>query len=204
MSHIRDGIRDGRFHSGGRIVEAELRRNLGVSRSSIREAFSRLAAEGLLEVNLYRGASVKALTPADIKDLLEIREVVEGLVARGAATHIHLEGNAEKIRLAQEKLDAAENDIDNIDTYFQANTDYHNALLEISGNARLPAMMDHLYTTFFREQTGVLLDREAVHRSNDDHRRITDAILRSDTGSAEALMRCHVQRTAFNLAQALK
>jgi DNA-binding GntR family transcriptional regulator len=40
-----------------------------------------------------------------------------------------------------------------------------------------------------------------VRRSNEDHRRITDAILRGDTGLAEMLMRSHIQRTAYSLAQ---
>lgn len=201
MSHIREGVRTGRFAVGNRIVEAELRRSLGVSRGSIREAVSRLAAEGLLEVNLYRGASVRALTPEDIKDLLEIREVVEGLAARKAASRIHLVDYAERLRIAQQNLDAAEDDADDPDAYFRANAHYHNLLMEIGGNARLPTILEHLYTTFFRAQAGTLMNHASVRRSNDDHRRISDAILRGDTGSAEMLMRCHIQRTAYSLAQ---
>ena len=204
MSHIREGVRSGRFAVGSRIIEAELRRILGVSRGSIREAVSRLAAEGLLEVNLYRGASVRALTLEDIADLLEIREVVEGLAASKAASRIHLADNAERLQLAQQHLDAAEDDADDPDAYFRANAHYHNLLIEIGGNARLPSMLDHLYTTFLRAQAGLLMNHASVRRSNDDHRRISEAILRGDTGSAEMLMRCHIQRTAYNLAQRMQ
>ena len=201
MSHIREGVRSGRFAVGNRIVEAELRRNLGVSRGSIREALSRLAAEGLLEVNLHRGASVRALSPQEIKDLLEIREVVEGLAARKAASRIGMADYAERLRLTQKRLDAAEDNAEDPDAYFRANADYHSLLLEIGGNTRLPAILDHLYTTFFRTQASGLMSHASVRRSNDDHRQITDAILHGDTGLAEMLMRCHIQRTAYNLAR---
>ncbi|MGH8778839.1 GntR family transcriptional regulator [Paraburkholderia sp.] len=201
MSHIREGVRSGQFAVGSRIIEAELRRNLGVSRGSIREAVSRLAAEGLLEVNLYKGASVRALTNDEIRDLLEIREVVEGLAARKAASRISVADYAERLRLAQKRLDTAEDDAEDPDAYFRANADYHSLLLEIGGNSRLPAILDHLYTTFFRAQAGGLMSHGSVRRSNDDHRRITDAILRGDTGLAELLMRSHIQRTAYLLAQ---
>jgi DNA-binding GntR family transcriptional regulator len=201
MSHIREGIRSGKFAVGNRIIEAELRRNLGVSRSSIREAISRLAAEGVLEVNLYKSASVRALSPIEIRDLLEIREVVEGLAARKAASRIAMADYAERLRLAQKRLDVEEDNEDDPDAYFRANTDYHSLLLEIGGNTRLPAMLHHLYTTFFRAQASRLMNHASVRRSNDDHRRITDAILRGDTGLAEMLMRAHIQRTAYSLAQ---
>jgi DNA-binding GntR family transcriptional regulator len=201
ISHIREGIRGGKFAVGNRIIEAELRRNLGVSRSSIREAISRLAAEGVLEVNLHKSASVRALSPIEIRDLLEIREVVEGLAARKAASRIGMADYAERLRLAQKRLDVEEDNADDPDAYFRANTDYHSLLLEIGGNTRLPAMLHHLYTTFFRAQAGRLMSRASVRRSNEDHRRITDAILRGDTGLAEMLMRSHIQRTAYSLAQ---
>ncbi len=204
ISHIREGIRSGKFAVGNRIIEAELRRNLGVSRSSIREAISRLAAEGVLEVNLHKSASVRALSPIEIRDLLEIREVVEGLAARKAASRIGMADYAERLRLAQKRLDVEEDNADDPDAYFRANTDYHGLLLEIGGNTRLPAMLHHLYTTFFRAQAGRLMSRANVRRSNEDHRRITDAILRGDTGLAEMLMRSHIQRTAFSLAQRSK
>jgi DNA-binding GntR family transcriptional regulator len=201
MSHIREGVRSGRFAAGSRIVEAELRRSLGVSRGSIREAVSRLAAEGLLEVNLHRGASVRALSPEEIRDLLEIREVVEGLAARKAASRIGMADYTERLRLVQKRLNAAEENTEDPDAYFRANADYHSLLLEIGGNVRLPAVLDHLYITFFRAQAGGLMSHASMRRSNDDHRRITDAILRGDTGLAEMLMRSHTQRTAYSLTQ---
>ncbi|SOE70607.1 DNA-binding transcriptional regulator, GntR family [Burkholderia sp. D7] len=201
MSHLREGVRSGRFAAGNKIVEAELRRSLGVSRGSIREAVSRLVAEGLLELNLYRGASVRALSPDAIRDLLEIREVVEGLAARKAASRIGIADYAERLQLAQKQLDVAENSAEDPDTYFRANADYHSLLLEMGGNERIPAVLDHLYITFFRAQAGGLMSHASMRRSNDDHRRITDAILRGDTGLAEMLMRSHTQRTAYSLTQ---
>ena len=83
---ITDGVKDGRYAPGQRLVEADLTAELGVSRGPLREALGRLAAEGVLELEPYRGAVVRRLTREDVEDLFSVREVLEGEAARLAAS----------------------------------------------------------------------------------------------------------------------
>ena len=78
IAFIRSGIRDGRFAPGQRLIESELQSSLGVSRGSIREAIRRLAAEHILQVELHKGARVRQLSAEEIKNIYQVREVLEG------------------------------------------------------------------------------------------------------------------------------
>src|SRR5579885_1555159 len=78
---IRWRIQHGRYRSGQRLTEADLTADLGVSRGPVREAFRRLAAEGMLELAHNRGAQVPELSAAGVDELLE---VLEPLVTAGA------------------------------------------------------------------------------------------------------------------------
>ena len=83
---IRDAIVDGRLEPGRRLKEEELARELGISRTPVREALLVLQTEGLLDVAPNRGATVRAYAAEDLDDLYQLRAVLEGFAARRAAT----------------------------------------------------------------------------------------------------------------------
>ncbi len=85
IQHLRDGIFLGRFAPGQRLITSELMTDIGVSRGSLREAFSRLAADGIVDLVPNRGAVVRRLSRVELINLFRIREVLEGLAARQAA-----------------------------------------------------------------------------------------------------------------------
>src|SRR5580692_10803726 len=77
----RDRILDGTFATGGMISEGEVCGSVGVSRTPVREAFLRLASEGILELFPKRGAFVIPVTPAEMRDVIEARLLIEGWAA---------------------------------------------------------------------------------------------------------------------------
>src|SRR5262245_18906273 len=79
---IRQGIISGRFAPGQRLVLGDLAEEIPYSRSTFREALRRLAAERLVSLIPNRGAAVQRLTPQEMTDLFEIRELLEGQAAR--------------------------------------------------------------------------------------------------------------------------
>jgi len=199
IARVREDVSQGLYAPGARVVEAELQRTLGVSRGTVREALSRLAAEGLLDLNRFRGATVRALSRQDLREILEMREVLEGLVARKAAMRIAAGHGHDEIRSAQAALDAAlEADMPN-EAYLQANLRYHETLLAVAGSARLATQVHQLSTAFVRTTTRDRLSRASFQGSNDDHRAITTAILEGDAAAAEILMRAHIRRTTLTL-----
>src|SRR5690606_3964267 len=82
---IVEGIKAGIYAPGQRLIEADLTRDLGVSRGPVREATRRLGAEGILDVLPHRGAVVRKLSRRDVAAIYQIRELLEGLAARLSA-----------------------------------------------------------------------------------------------------------------------
>ncbi|QJX02130.1 GntR family transcriptional regulator [Alcanivorax sp. IO_7] len=82
------GIGSGRYVPGQRLVEADLTRELGVSRGPVREALKRLAAERIITLTRHKGAYIRSLGREEVRDLLQNIEVLLGLAARLAAQRI--------------------------------------------------------------------------------------------------------------------
>src|SRR5215475_9139715 len=83
--NLRDAISDGRIAGGERVREEEIARNMGVSRTPVREALQRLQQRGLLVVGAGRGLVVAELRHDQVVELYAMREVLEGSAARFAA-----------------------------------------------------------------------------------------------------------------------
>src|SRR5258708_26156425 len=85
---IREAILDGRLEPGSRLKEEELARELGISRTPVREALLILHSEGLIETTPNRGALVRTHDAEDLIDLYQLRALLEGYAAGQAATRI--------------------------------------------------------------------------------------------------------------------
>src|ERR1041384_4392839 len=84
---LRDAIWDGRIARGERVREEEIARNLGVSRTPVREALQRLQQRGLLVFGAGRGLTVASLRRHRVVELYAMRRILEGSAARFAAQH---------------------------------------------------------------------------------------------------------------------
>ena len=84
---LRDAISDGRIAVGERVREEEIARDLGVSRTPVREALQRLHQRGLLVLGAGRGLVVAELGQHQVLQLYAMREILEGSAARFAAQH---------------------------------------------------------------------------------------------------------------------
>jgi DNA-binding GntR family transcriptional regulator len=193
---IRQGIVEGLYRPGERIVEKRLADDLQLSRTPIREAIRMLQSEGLVHSLPNRGATVRALTAEGIGDLYEVRgrlEALAGELAAGRATAEQLErleaaeaGFAAAVR----KMDV--NDIEAIRTVFRLNDEFHLVMLESAGNERLTQTLirtvDHpLVFQAFRHY-----NLPAMRRSAQFHRLIFEAIAAGESSRAGNLVLEHV------------
>lgn len=80
--HLQSAIRLGRYRAGDRLIPEEIAAEIGMSRMPVREAFQRLAVEGLVVIRPNRGCIVAGLTLDEIYETFEIRSVLEGLAVR--------------------------------------------------------------------------------------------------------------------------
>src|SRR5262245_61508746 len=139
---IREGIVSGRFAPGQRLVIRDLAEDIPYSRSTFREALRRLAAERLVSLVPNRGAAVQRLSAREMADLFEIRELLEGQAARRAAERIGEAGHRRRFLSMWDKV--RRGDPADRAAFIEHNQLFHATIVELSGNSRLPEMLNQL------------------------------------------------------------
>ena len=104
--HIRGAIIRGELTSGEVLLEARLAERIGVSRTPVREALSRLASEGLITLGRYRRAQVASFSMADVAEVFRLRGKLEGHAARRACRRISDEDIA-RLEAIEGEMEAA-------------------------------------------------------------------------------------------------
>jgi DNA-binding GntR family transcriptional regulator len=191
---ILKGIHEGRYAPGQRLVEAEITQELGVSRGPLREAFRRLAADGILEIQAHRGAAVRRHSRTELAELFRVREVLEGLAARLAAERIDAPGVREKVLSMLKHIHKAGPHFD-VEDHMEDNEIFHRTIFELSGNRFLQRVMTPLQMPTYRAAFFRLLKSANQKRSLDQHIAIVEAIIAGKPDRAEAAMRKHVRET---------
>jgi DNA-binding GntR family transcriptional regulator len=196
METLRAGIKEGRYAPGQRLIEADLVRELAVSRGPIREALHRLAGVGLVMIEPHRGVVVRRLSRNDVATLYEAREVIEGLAANLAAKHVKEPGHAKQLRALRQKMRKARRTKD-VANYMQVNEELHEHIVEFSGNPWLVHLIDHMHLHTFRLGfMQLMVSLEDMFASEDEHEKIIQAILDGNAQKAERAMRTHVRHSA--------
>lgn len=187
---LRDRIRKGRFVPGQRLVEADIIAETGASRIKVREALQRLATEGLVEIEEFRGASVKRFTPDQIRQIYRARMALEGLAAAefAAADRPELK---ERLGRIQDEMDAWE-ESGSHDRFAELNHAWHELILEGADNDYIRQFISYLTVPIYRLLFSTFYTKERIKRANADHRIITAAILEGRVEDAERAMRTHI------------
>lgn len=195
---IRRGIREGSYAPGQRLIEADLTRILGVSRGPLREAMSRLAADGLVDLKPNR-MTVRALTRDEVREISAVREVLEGLAARMAAERVAVGAEVADFKRLWSEMskDAARS---NTNAYVEANQRFHSAIVQLSGNPTLERLIDQLSTPLYRFQFRSRLTADRLERGHEDHTDVARAIIDGDADRAERAMRKHLRNSAKLIA----
>src|SRR5262245_26563771 len=190
---VKGAIREARFAPGQRLIEPELMRELGVSRGSVREALRRLAAEGFVEWERFRGASIIRMSRRQAVDFLELREVLEAFGAASAAARLDADGR--RALLKHERTPGAGSLIPA--SYDAYNNEFHDLILRLSGNQEISGVLNQTRLPIFRLQFNkILLLPDQIKQSRADHTRIVQAILDGDPRAAETAMRDHIRHSA--------
>ncbi len=191
---LRDAIVTGRFQPNQRLVEAELTEALGVGRSAVRTALARLEQEGLVEHERNRGARVRLVAEREAVEILEARAVLEGLVARQAAS----KATSLDVEALRRVLDRMRRLLDRGDLLGASdeNAMLHRRLLEIAGHETATRLIATLKSQLVRFQYRTILLPGRSERSFAEHRAIVEAVASRDPEGAEAAMRAHLSHVA--------
>jgi DNA-binding GntR family transcriptional regulator len=187
---IRERITSGSLPRGARVHQEDLAEELGVSRTPVREALRRLAAEGLVEMRTNRGARVADVDQHGMRVSYEARAVIEPGAARLAAGH-RLEEPLARMRAA---VAAQRRSLRSVQRSFEANREFHLALAAASGNEFLSQFAERLWVarigeTIYERQVQT---QERMLLDVREHEQILEAIEAGDGRRAESLTRRHL------------
>lgn len=200
INALREAIREGRLAQGQRLVVADVTRMLGVSNGPVREAVRRLTGEGLVEIQPHRGATVREFSARDVREIFQIREVLEGLAARLAAERIGAADFRARLQASQDDAHAV---LAKGAGYIEHNQAFHELIYEMADNARVQEQSRQLTLPIYRLRYHHLMDREYARTSAAEHALVTEAILDGDGVRAERLMRNHIRNSGVAMLDAL-
>lgn len=194
VDHLRRGILNGQYAPGQRLISRDLMNEIGVSRGPVREAFGRLSADGLIELTPNRGAAVKRFTRREIKNVFQIREMLEGLAASLAARQIGADNNRKRLQEMQEMLGG----ISPGDTqaFMNGNRLFHRLIVDMSTNPELGVLIDRMALPIMMVQLRRLMSEDDLRCSRNEHDDILSALFAGDPEEAEKAMRRHLRQSA--------
>jgi DNA-binding GntR family transcriptional regulator len=190
---IREDILAGRILAGARIAEADVARQLSVSRTPIREALSRLAAEGLVELSPNRGARVTSWTTAELREIFEVRLRLEPYAVRQAVPLLTAAQLDELARLAGAMLAAGgPAGPQDLAAIVRLNRQFHGLLVQTAGSAALAASLTAVTHAAVVHQNFQHYTPGALARSLAHHLEIVEAARAREPAWAESVMRSHL------------
>ncbi|MEV4313468.1 GntR family transcriptional regulator [Actinocrispum sp. NPDC049592] len=187
---VRRSILDGTLSPGTRLVEAEIAKRLGVSQAPVREAFKRLAHEGLLVSRPRRGSYVADISAEDAGSAREVRAMLEEAAARDAVARFDEEARATlETQVGCMRQAAATGDLA---AFRAADMAFHRAVVTLSGNRYLPRLWDVMESSLLSLRvvgdpgfTGSWPEMAEAHQS------LIEVLASGNRGKAAAAFRDH-------------
>lgn len=188
---LRTMITEGRLPAGARLNERVLCDQLRVSRTPLREAFKRLAAERLIELTPNRGARVIALSRADVEELFELMGALEGLSGELAARR-RTDAELAEIRALHYEMLAAHARRD-LPSYYELNHRIHDALNRCARNGALTETYDSVNTRIQHLRFRSNFDAEKWAVAVREHQAMLDALDARDGARLRAVLEQHLR-----------
>lgn len=193
---IRTEIQEGRLLPGAKLNIKALEQRLDVSLGAIREALSRLAAEGMVVAEAHRGYHVSPVSSEELLDLTRTRVDIESLCLSQAMRHGDVEWETRIVAAAHrmERLQQAPSDGEARRTpvWNQAHGEFHEALVSACPSAWLLRLRQVLYAQSERYRLlSVPLDTDQHRDVRSEHRLLMDAVLRRDEAAALKAVQDH-------------
>jgi DNA-binding GntR family transcriptional regulator len=189
---VKGMILRGEIPPGIRIIENELADSMGISRTPVREAVHRLAAEGFVNTLPKGGYAVRGLTVSGVEETFNIRSTLESFAAFLAAKRF----TDEELVPLEEKIDEFQRCLDGNDLskLTHINTEFHDLLYALSRSPRLIKIIDDLRDDIFLLRKVMLNSADMARLSNKDHREMIKAMKKRDSGKVEELVKKHILR----------
>ena len=200
--YLKSAILSGRFNPGKRLTEEHLAKEMGVSRTPVREALHKLESEGLIKPLETRGFIVSKDSREEVEELFDMRAVLEGYGLRVISEKVsenlleQLNGFIEKAEDALRRKQIRE--------VFKWNTQFHDTLHRmLAEKKRLHRLLVNVRKYVLRYRENTLQYPDGGRRALDGHRKIVMALRLKDPDLCERVMREHIQEAKEDALQFL-
>lgn len=185
---LRRAIIMGHRQPGERLSVTELTQTYGGGITPVRDALQMLGQEGLVTIKPRSGYFVTSITLKELRDLLEVREILEVAAVERAAQRISAEALAELARVHEGYTG---DDDESYDRYTDENRNFHYLLAQASGNETLAELLGRLHDRLAR----FMVLRHAGHTQAQSHARIVAALRARDVAAARQAMLDEITET---------
>lgn len=199
---LRQGILRGLLPPGLRLMEIQLAKQLGVSRTPVREAIRKLELEGLVVTIPRKGAEVAEITPKDLHDVLEVRCALEALAVELACQAITDE-ELNELGLYLEKFKTLVPTGD-INALAECDVAFHDVIINCTGNNRLIQMLNNLREQMYRYRLEYLKDNATHPLLIREHQEIISCLRTKNIAGAKSVISEHINKQYEDVIQSLK
>lgn len=198
---LRERIIRAELAPGALVSETEIARAFSLSRQPVREAFIKLADDGLVEVRPQRGTLVRKISIASVMDARFVREAVEADIVKFVAELRDPVVIADLRAQIEAQRDVAERDSEE---FMRLDEQFHRSLAIAAGKSQVFRMVTSVKAQMDRVRYLTLMHRSVIMQSIDQHAKIVDAIERGERDEADMAMRTHLRQILIDIPQVAK
>jgi len=202
-NQIKDLILCNEIMPGQKLHHQQLSERLGVSRTPIREALTRLVQEGYVSFLPNRGFTCKEIRMQEAEELYELREALEAFAVEKAIATL----SEKALRQLRDRVTAYGRDVQNRFTRDRLvyDQDVHLQIAQLTGNETLRNTLSHVFERIvLKRRTDGLYDPARGVAAHQEHLRLLEAMERRDAPAAVAILRNHIQAGKKNVMADLK
>jgi len=202
-NQIKNLILCNEFMPGQKLHHQQLSERLGVSRTPVREALTRLVQEGYVSFLPNRGFTCKEIRMQEAEELYELREALEAFAVEKAIANL----TDSALALLRNKMNFYGRDVQNRLTRERLvyDQDVHIEIARLAGNETLTSMLAHVFERIvLKRRTDGLYDPARGVTAHQEHLQLLEAIERRDPRDAVATIRSHIQAGKKNVMADLK
>lgn len=190
---LREQLLSGELQPHQHLIEAKIARDIGTSRTPVREALHSLELEGLIESIPRVGYVVKPISEQEVEEICEIRMAIEGVAARWAIEKAHkklVDELAKNVSLAEEKISKGD-----VRAFVDMDAQFHEIISKFSGSKRLLELAQTLRRHMLRYRIQSIYSVDNVLRAIEGHKGIVQAIKKRDPEEVTQAIRHHMEQS---------
>ncbi|MAT91773.1 MAG: GntR family transcriptional regulator [Halioglobus sp.] len=193
---LREDIVHGAFHPGDKLRIEHLKRSYDVGATPLREALYRLSADGFVQVQGQRGFRVADMSLEELRDITELRVVLEGMALAQSVEHSDDDWESRVVASFHHLTKAEKQRDPDIQEWEIRNREFHLALVSCCHSPWLMRFHEILYDQHKRYRNLARIDRSSRRNVHKEHTAICDAALAKDIDTLRAANEQHIRATA--------